>query len=177
MRHDRKFSKRRKGVGSLARSPSSFWNECINSPIICLPHPHTSKSSHIALTIAAFQQALAKHPTFISVFCTVPLSSSSWVEDWDAVQGCFGFALREDEAEEVQICWSYAALEICSSAALPELPLTSLQNTLVSITAKPTPCPKYWAAPLCLPQGVLAKFFKHLILGYQLVGLGHCAGV
>lgn len=68
MKHDRKFNQRRKRLGSLVRSPFSFWNSLIGQ-YFCLPHPHTSKTSHIALITAASQHAPAKHQ--IVLVCTL----------------------------------------------------------------------------------------------------------
>lgn len=74
MRHDRKFNKWRKGLGSPVRSPFSFWNS-LTVQYFCLTHPHTSRSSHIALIIAASQHAPAKHQTFLvsTLCCPSPL--------------------------------------------------------------------------------------------------------
>ena len=88
MRHDSKFNKRRKGLGSLARSPFSFWNSLIVQ-YFCLPHPYTSKSSHIALIIAASQHAPAKHQTFL--VCTFVLSLSPSLPEWRTEHAAQGF--------------------------------------------------------------------------------------
>lgn len=132
MRHDRKFNKRRKGLGSLARSPFTFWNALIVQ-YFCLLHPHTSKSSHIVLIIAAFQQILAKHPAFlVCTLCCPPcllFLSGGLCRDV--------LCLLQEKTKLKKCRYAGACIPWCLqqfTAALPVLPLTSLQQTLVSIT-------------------------------------------
>lgn len=136
MRHDRKFNKRRKGLGSLARSPFSFWNALIVQ-YFCLPHLRTSESSHIALIIAAFQQALAMCPTFL--VCTLCCPSPLLFLDGGLSTLCRDVLGLFPEKTKLKKC-SYpgACIRWClqqPTAALPMLPLTRLQQTLVSTTA------------------------------------------
>lgn len=152
MRHDRKFNKRRKGLGSLARSPFSFWNALIVQ-YFCLSDPHTSKSSHIALITAAFQQALAKHPAFsvCTLCCPSPLPFLS---------GGLSTLCRDvlgllQEKMQLKTCRYGGA---CTSGACSS-PLLLCQCSHAPACSRhcehhsePTPCPRHWAAPLCLPQ-------------------------
>lgn len=139
MRHDRKFNKRRKGLGSLARSPFSFWNSLIVQ-YFCLPHPHTSKRSHIALIIAASQHAPAKHQTFLvcSLCCPSPLLFPSGGlsmphRDLEMFWGCFQRRPSSESADTLEHASGCCLQQ--STAALPALPLTSLQQTLMNIVS------------------------------------------
>lgn len=126
MRHDRKFNKRRKGLRSLARSPFSFWNALIVQ-YFCLPHPHTSKSSHAVLIIASFQQTLAKHPAVVCTLCC-PLPLLFLSGDWARCAGMFWVCFKRRRSC-AGACTQWCLQQ--PTAALPVLPLTSLQQIII----------------------------------------------
>lgn len=111
---------------------SFFFLECINSPVfLSLWSSHFKKFTY-CLNHCCFSTG-PSHASWI--FCLYfVLSLSPPLPEWrtqHTVQGCFGFASREDEAEDVQICWGMHQWCLQQwAAALPVLPLPSLQQTL-----------------------------------------------
>ena len=139
MRHDRKFNNRRKGLGFLVRPPFSFWNSLIVR-YFRFPHPHTSKSSHIALIIAAPQHASAKHQTFLvcTLCCPSPLlfpSGGLSTPHRDLGMFWVSFQRRPSwkSADTLEHASGWCLQQF--AAMLPVLSLASLQQTLMNIVS------------------------------------------
>lgn len=142
----------REGRGyDLVRSPFSFWNSLIVQ-YFRLPHPHTSKSSHIALITAAPQHAPAKHSNIPCLYCLSPLlfprGGLHTTKGFRDISGFFPekTKLKMCRFPRAHIWVVFAAVHCCAASTSTHQPAADV--------SQPTPCPWHWAAPLCLQYGI-----------------------
>lgn len=129
----------REGRGyDLVRSPFSFWNSLIVQ-YFRLPHPHTSKSSHIALITAAPQHAPAKHSNIPCLYCLSPLlfprGGLHTTKGFRDISGFFPekTKLKMCRFPRAHIWVVFAAVHCCAASTSTHQPAADV--------SQPTPCP------------------------------------
>lgn len=103
---------------------SFFFLEFINSPIFLSSSPSHFKKFTYCPNHCCFSTGPSQASSISFLYFVLSLSPPlPERRTGHAVQGCFGFASREDEAEEVQICWNMhlmvAAAAHCCTARAP----------------------------------------------------------
>lgn len=151
-RHDRKFNKRSKGLGS--GKISLFFLEFINSPIFLSPSSSHFKKFTYCLNHCCFStcpgQASNIPCLYFVLSLSPPLRQRRTEHATKGFRDVLGFFPEEAKLKTCRFPGAHvqvvlAAAHCCAASAPSQQPAAGV--------SQPTPCPWRWAAPLCLRYG------------------------